>query len=57
MLPPSTQSESPVPPKIWLGIGIPGLIGKNNVVLDGNVLHGIVRLRRRAEGEVCRFRV
>ena len=40
-----------------LGIGIAGLIGKNNVVLDGNVLLGIVRLRRRAEGEVCRFRV
>ena len=44
MLPPSTQSETPVPPKIWLGIGIPGLIGKNDVVLDGNVLHGIVTL-------------
>ena len=40
-----------------LGIGIPGLIGKNNVVLDGNVPHGIARLRRRAEGEVCRVRV
>jgi hypothetical protein len=40
-----------------LGIGISSLIGKNNVVLDGNVLHGIVRLRRRAEREACRFRV
>ena len=30
----------------------PGLIGKNNVVLDGNVLHRIVRSRRRRGGTV-----
>ena len=33
-----------------LGIGIPGLIGKNNVVVDGNVLPGIVRFEAARRG-------
>jgi hypothetical protein len=44
-LPAPNSGSKPEPTR---RIGIPGLIGKNNVVLDGNVLHGIVRLRAAA---------